>query len=103
MAMAHIDLLPLRSLVEEFRHDIRTAAFRHRGQRIAIFGSVARGEEDIGSDIDFLVEFQPGSSLFDLVRLQEELEGLLGHRVDVVSIGGLLARDDDILEDAVWL
>ena len=41
--------------------------------------------------------------MFDLVRLQEELEALLGRRVDVVSLGGLLDRDDDVRRDAVWL
>ena len=101
--MVQTDLRPLRSLVESRRNDIRSAASKHRGRWIAIFGSVARGEEASGSDIDFLVEFEPGSSLFDLVRLQDELETLLGRRVDVVSLGGLSDRDDDVRRDAVWL
>lgn len=101
--MAQTELRPLRSLVEACRSDIRSAALRHRGRRIAIFGSVARGEEGSGSDIDFLVEFEPGSSLFDLVRLRDDLQRLLAHPVDVVSLGGLLDRDDDVRQDAVWL
>jgi len=48
-----------------------------------------RGEEGEYSDIDLLVDFAPGSSLFDLLRLNRELEGLLRHPVDVVSSGGL--------------
>ncbi len=64
---------------------------------------MARGDEHPDSDVDFLVEFAPGSSLFDLVRLQEELCALLGLHVDVVSLGGLLPVDDDIRSEAIWL
>ncbi len=55
------------------------------------------------SDVDFLVEFEPGSSLFDLVYLRDDLSGLLGRPVDVVSMGGLLPEDDDIRREAVPL
>ena len=41
--------------------------------------------------------------MFDLVRLQGELRDLLGHPVDVVSLGGLLPRDEDVRRDAIWL
>lgn len=101
--MADASLLPLRALVESERALIKEVVGRHRGLAVAIFGSVARGEEHPGSDLDFLVEFEPGSSLFDLVRLQDELRDLLGRPVDVVSLGGLLPRDDDVRQDAVWL
>lgn len=70
---------------------------------MAIFGSVARGEERQGSDIDLLVEFEPGSSLFDLMRLEDELSALLGVQIDVVSAGGLKDRDDDIRREALLL
>lgn len=93
----------MRVLVEQRRDDIKAAAARHKGRSIAIFGSVARGDEHPDSDIDFLVEFLPGSSLFDLVRLQDELRELLNCSVDVVSVGGLLPRDEDVREEAVWL
>ncbi len=92
----------MRELVEQRRDDIKAAAARHKGRSIAIFGSVARGEERPDSDIDFLVEFASGSSLFDLVRLKEELGELLGCSVDVVPTGGLLPRDD-VRQEAVWL
>lgn len=96
-------LLPLRALVEARRDEIQATVERHRGKAVAIFGSVARGEERSHSDIDFLVEFEQGSSLFDLVRLQADLRDLLGREVDVVSLGALLPRDDDVRRDAVWL
>ena len=76
---------------------------RHRGRSVAVFGSVARGDETAASDIDFLVEFEPGSSLFDLLHIGEELEQLLGVPVDVVSAGGLKDRDEHIRREAVPL
>ena len=76
---------------------------RHRGVSVSIFDSVARGDETPASDIDFLVEFEPGSSLFDLFHISEELEALLGVPVDVVSVGGLKERDTHIRREAVPL
>jgi predicted nucleotidyltransferase len=68
-----------------------------------VFGSVARGDETAASDIDFLVDFDPGSSLFDLLHISEELEQLLGLPMDVVSEGGLKDRDEHIRREAVPL
>lgn len=76
---------------------------RHRGRTVALFGSVARGDESPTSDVDLLVEFEPGSSLFDLLHISEELEALLGVPVDVVSVGGLKDRDHHIRREAVTL
>ena len=53
-------------------------------------------KSETGSDIDLLVEFEPGSSLFDLMRLEDELATLLGVQVDVVSAGGLKDHDEHI-------
>jgi predicted nucleotidyltransferase len=93
----------LRALVEQHRDAIKALAARHNGGRVRLFGSVARGEEDKDSDIDLLVDFLPGSSLFDLLRLTRELEALLRRPVDVVSRGGLKPRDRGILEEAIDL
>ena len=68
-----------------------------------MFGSVARGEDTPGRDVDFLVEFEPSSSLLDLVHLEEALAELLGVAVDVVSAGALLERDAEIRHDAIRL
>jgi predicted nucleotidyltransferase len=92
-----------RTLVEAHRDEILDVVKRHRGVSVAIFGSVARDEETPTSDIDFLVEFERGSSLFDLLHISEELEALLGQPVDVVSAGGLKERDHDIRRDAIPL
>lgn len=92
-----------RELVEARRDEICAIVRRHLGRSVAVFGSVARGDESAKSDIDFLVEFEPGSSLFDLLHVSEELEALLGVPVDVVSAGGLKDRDDHIRREAVPL
>lgn len=93
----------LGELVERNRSEIVAVVRRHRGRSVALFGSVARGEAAADSDIDFLVEFEPGSSLLDLVHLEGALGELLGVKVDVVSAGALLERDAEIRGDAVAL
>lgn len=92
-----------RALVESKRAEINELVRRRKGRSVAVFGSVARGDDRPGSDVDFLVDFEPGSSLFDLMDLQEDLEQLLGVSVDVVSVGGLKERDDHIRREAVPL
>ncbi|HTO00420.1 MAG TPA: nucleotidyltransferase family protein [Microthrixaceae bacterium] len=90
-----------RAVVESKRDEIHDLVRQHHGRTAALFGSVARGDDTPQSDIDFLVEFEPGSSLFDLMDLQEALERLLGVSVDVVSAGGLKDRDEHIRREAV--
>jgi uncharacterized protein len=102
-AVSDAALLPLRAQVEANRDRIKALVVRHKGRAVALFGSVARGEESRDSDVDFLVDFEPGSSLFDLAELQDALASLLGRRVDVVSLGGLKARDRHIRRHAEWL
>jgi predicted nucleotidyltransferase len=94
---------PLGALVHEHRARILEVAARHGARNVRVFGSVARGDAGENSDIDLLVDFEPDSSLFDLLHLTEELEQLLDHRVDVVSAGGLKDRDRRILAEAVDL
>jgi hypothetical protein len=85
------------------REEILSVVRRHRGRAVSVFGSVARGEERPGSDIDFLVEFEASSSLFDLLHVKDDLEALLGSPVDVISMGALKDRDQDIRSQAIPL
>ena len=71
------------------RSAIREAVSRFRTTNPRIFGSVLRGEDQDGSDLDLLVDALPGATLFDLGGLQAELEDLLGVRVDVLTPGDL--------------
>lgn len=83
------------------RDEVLRLVHAHRGRRAYLFGSVARDEAGPESDVDVLVEFEEGSSLFDLMHLEDELRTLLGASVDVVSIGGLRPRDEHIRREAV--
>ena len=71
---------------------------------VRVFGSVARGETDSRSDVDLLVDLEPGRSLLDLARLQRKLEELLAIPVDVVSSRGLRDRvRETVFRDALPL
>jgi len=90
-------------ILEQNREAINDLARAHKAVSVAVFGSVARGDDTDTSDIDFLVEFESGSSLFDLLHLQDALAELLRCDVDVVSAGGLTDRDDHIRREATPL
>jgi uncharacterized protein len=62
---------------------------RNGATNVRVFGSVARGEQIRGSDVDFVVRMDLGRSLFDLAALEADLEEVLGCPVNVVSEGGL--------------
>jgi hypothetical protein len=81
-----------QQLLRRKREEILGIAGRYGARNVRVFGSVARAEADEHSDIDFLVEMEPGRSLFDLGGLQSELETALGHPVDVVTEKGLRTR-----------
>jgi predicted nucleotidyltransferase len=81
-----------QQLLKGKREEILHVARMHGARNVRVFGSVARGDADEASDIDFLVDMEPGRSLLDLGGLQADLENLLGCRVDVVTEGGLKTR-----------
>ena len=91
-------------MLEEKREEILRLAAKHGAFNVHIFGSVARGEARADSDVDFLVELESSRSLLDRVALIQDLEELLGRKVDVATVKGL--RDvwrDRILKEAVPL
>jgi predicted nucleotidyltransferase len=83
--------------------EIHAIAARHKATAVAVFGSVARGEDRSDSDIDLLVDFEPGATLFEQFYLQEALEALLNVHVDVIPRSGLKPRDNRIREEALAL
>jgi len=86
------------------REEVLRIAAKYGARKVRVFGSVARGEADGQSDVDFLVEMEPGRSLLDLGGLQMELEALLGCSVDVVTERALKARvRERVLQEAVPL
>lgn len=71
--------------LKEKREEILRIAHGHGARNVRLFGSVARGEAKPGSDVDVLVEMKPGRSLLDIIAIKQDLEDLLGRKVDVVT------------------
>lgn len=96
--MSNEELIKLR------RQEILAIAHHYGARNVRVFGSVARGEARPDSDIDFLVELEPGRSLFDLGGMLYELQELLGVQVDVVTRNGLRPRfREQVLAEAIPL
>ena len=86
------------------RREILAIAARHGARNVRVSGSVARGEADGASDLDLLVDMEPGRSLLDMGALLMELRELLGVRVDVVTEKGMHDRmRQRVLSEAVVL
>lgn len=75
--------------LDHHRGAVRAATTRFRAANPRIFGSVLRGEDREGSDLDVLVDPLPGTTLFDLGGLLLELEDILGVGIDLVTPGDL--------------
>jgi hypothetical protein len=96
--------MTLDELREQNREEILRLAAGRGARNVRVFGSVARGEADQRSDVDFLVDLDPGRSLLDLGGLNLDLERLLNAKVDVVSSRGLRERvRERVLREAVPL
>ncbi len=85
------------------RREIEAVCSRHGASNPRVFGSVARGRADAGSDIDILVDLEPRRTLFDVASLVDELVELLGHDVDVVTSGAIRGRLAHVVDEAVPL
>jgi uncharacterized protein len=78
--------------VQSKREEILQLAVRRGARNVRLFGSVARNEAGPNSDVDFLVDLEPGRSLLDLGGLLMDLQNLLGRQVDVITEAGLRPR-----------
>lgn len=91
---------PSQALAQH-RHAVRHAASRYRVSNPRVFGSVVQGLDTDESDLDLLVDPLPGTTLFDLGGLQDELEQLLGLKVDVRTPKDLPVRfRQQVLDEA---
>jgi hypothetical protein len=98
MAVADLDAIRQR------RSEILDRASQHGARNVRVFGSTARGDARPTSDVDLLVEMETGRSLLDFVGLWQELEDLLGLKVDLVSEGGISPYlREQILSEAIAL
>ena len=87
--------------LNQHRDAICLAAARYRVANPRVFGSTMRGDDRDGSDLDLLVDTLPGTTLFDLGGLQDELQELLGVSVDVLTLKDLPAKfRDNVAQEA---
>lgn len=85
------------------REAIDAACLRHGASNPRVFGSLANGRARPGSDIDLLVDLEPGRTLFDVAALHDELVDLLDHEVDVLTAGAVRGRLAHIADEAISL
>jgi uncharacterized protein len=92
--------MTLRDLIVNKREEILSLAAQYDAVNVRIFGSVARGDDRPDSDVDFLVDVQRQWSLFDHIGLIQDLEDLLGRKVDLIPANNVrdFCRDRILLE-----
>jgi predicted nucleotidyltransferase len=94
----------IEEILKSKRQQILELARTYGASNVRVFGSVARGQADADSDVDFVVELDKGRSLLDLGGLLMDLQALLGRPVDIVTDRGLRPRiRDRVLQEAVPL
>jgi len=93
---------PPAVMLDRRRDDVVTVATRWHLTNVRVFGSVARNEDTLTSDIDLLVTPASGASLFDMVGFANEVEVILGYPVDVVSDRGI-DPESNIIREALSL
>lgn len=99
-----LESVPPQVLLESAAPVLRSLAAERGYERLAVFGSVARGDARKDSDIDLIVEVPPETSSFAFIRFNQLVEQILGREVDLISYGGLTeGLDDDIRRDLVLL
>ena len=93
-----------RELIASKRNEILRLALNHGASNLRLIGSVARREDRADSDVDLLVNWEPGTSLLDHAALMLDLQHLLGRKVDIASDGWLKPRvKEQVHRDAVPL
>ena len=77
--------MSIEETLKEKRNEILDISARHGARNVRVFGSSVRGDSGPESDIDFLIDIDEDRSLLDHIALIQELEELLGRKVDVVT------------------
>lgn len=94
--------MEINEILRSKREEILRIASTHGAFNLRVFGSVSRSEAGPDSDVDFLIELEPGRTLLDHAALYIELKQLLGREVDVVTEKGLRPGiRDRVLREAV--
>ena len=91
----------IMKILQKEKEEIRT---KYKAEIKGIFGSYAREEAKQGSDVDILVNFLEGATLFDFVGLANYLEEKLKIKVDIVPVDTLRREiKNKILNEAIYL
>lgn len=85
------------SALRQHRRTILDIARKHGARNVRVFGSVARGTSGPESDLDLLIDLDPGRSLLDVIAIEQDIEDALGVKVQVATEGGLKPRVRDII------
>ncbi|MBU0729146.1 MAG: nucleotidyltransferase family protein [Proteobacteria bacterium] len=94
----------LMKILQNKKEEILSIAQSHGAISLRLFGSLARGDDHPESDIDFLVEMEPGRSLLDLIAMKHEIEDLIHKKVDVLTEQALSPYiRKDVLRDSIAL
>lgn len=94
----------LSLLLQQNRRQVFEITEGHGARNVRLFGSVARGEATETSDLDLLIEMESGRSLLDIVAIKQDLEELLGCKVDVVTEAAISPYlRDKVLHEAIRL
>ena len=103
--MSQVNGLGIEDLLADQREQILAIADRHGAYNVRVFGSVARGEASIDSDVDFLIDYQLEKiTPWFPAGLMLDLEALLNRKVDIATVDMLKERmKDRILQEAVVL
>ena len=93
-----------RTLKKKIQESIVSILTRYDAERIAIFGSYARGEAGENSDIDILVRFARPKSLIQIVQIENEIRASIHMKVDLVTekavsphLAGTIFRDEMVI------
>jgi uncharacterized protein len=93
-----------KQILKEKRLEILKIAKTYGASNIRIFGSVARGEANSNSDIDFLMDIESGKNLLNRISLIQDLEDLLGCKVDIAKPENLHESiKEKVLQEAISL
>ncbi|GAA2011767.1 nucleotidyltransferase family protein [Brevibacterium samyangense] len=94
---------PPSHALREHANEVRAILAAVGARNPRVFGSTARGEDTASSDIDLLVDMDPGADAFSLAGARRLLKDLLGYEVDLVNAGSIPSRKRKMLDESVGL
>ena len=96
--------MSVSNTIKSRREDILDITTKYGAKNVRVFGSMARGEESPDSDLDIIVEMDEGSSLLDIIAIKQDIEDLLGLKVDIVTEASISPYiRETVLKEAVNL